>query len=393
MISWITGVVTSLCVCLLATWIWVRMTGTQRASTPEDDVPAAVSSADMADATAPAEASLQTAAQEGAATVDAEEAEAPPPTKSIVATKKPPEPAGTSKTEQPAAATAGTPIIPVAPIPVGPPIQPQGTEIAQPETPVIPVAPVPVKPPAQPKTTEIAQPEAPPKSFANSIGINLARIEAGQFKMGSARGAPNSSIVERPQHRVAITKPFYMGTHEVTNKQYEAFRPDHKNERLAGAGDHHPVVNVSWNDAVAFCRWLSEKEGKVYRLPTEAEWEFACRAGSATAYAWGDAFDVAKVNNSDTGPKPVGTYGANAWNLYDMHGNVWEWCSDWYSDKYYEGCPEKNPPGPKSGEKRVIRGGSWGLPEKYIRTAFRYRADPDDKTDKFGFRVCIEAIP
>src|SRR5262249_45134158 len=145
---------------------------------------------------------------------------------------------------------------------------------------------------------------------------------------------------EAPAHRVTISKPFFLGVTEVTNAQYEAFDPEHK--KLRGThgvskADDDPVVMVSWRQAVAFCDWLAKKEGKPYRLPTEAEWEYACRAGTITAYATGDKLTPEQANFGMTPDgkrrnqtQPVGSYPANPWGLHDMHGNVAEWCHDWY---------------------------------------------------------------
>ena len=209
-----------------------------------------------------------------------------------------------------------------------------------------------------------------------------------------------------------ITKPFYLGTYHVTRGQFRQFvtdtgyktdaekgekpgawgwNPDKKefgfNEKYSwrNAGfeqtDEHPVVNVSWNDAVEFCKWLSKKEGKTYRLPTEAEWEYACRAGTTTRYYSGDDPEtLAKVGNvADAAAKakfpdwkytikandgyvftaPVGKFKPNAFGLYDMHGNAWQWCADWYGAEYYATSPADDPTGPDSGYGRVLRGGSW----------------------------------
>jgi formylglycine-generating enzyme required for sulfatase activity len=226
-----------------------------------------------------------------------------------------------------------------------------------------------------------------------------------------------------PQHRVRITRPFYIGTTEVTRGQFRQFveAADYRTEaeRNGSNGtwrnpgfeqtDEHPAVHVSWNDAVAFCRWLSHKEGETYRLPTEAEWEYACRAGTTTRYSSGEALDgLAAVGNiadetfrrgqrsSGQGAitasdgfvhtAPVGRYSPNAWGLFDMHGNVCEWCSDKFEKDYYHRSPVDDPPGPAGAEHRVIRGGSFlDHPDK-VRSAYRIGSHPEDGARFMGFR-------
>jgi formylglycine-generating enzyme required for sulfatase activity len=240
---------------------------------------------------------------------------------------------------------------------------------------------------------------------------------------------------------VRITKPFYLGVHEVTVGQFRQFikdtgyktdaekgtmvkgaigwNPDTKmfelNEKYSWqkAGfeqtDDHPVVNVSWNDAVEFCKWLSGKEGKTYRLPTEAEWEYACRAGTGTRYYHGDDPEgLAAVGNvADATAKaqfpeweatiaardgyvftaPVGKFKPNAWGLYDMHGNVWEWCADWHAEQYYKTSPPEDPKGPDSGLFRVLRGGSWDFGPVSSRAANRFPYVPAYRDNFSGFRL------
>jgi formylglycine-generating enzyme len=176
--------------------------------------------------------------------------------------------------------------------------------------------------------------------------------------------------------------------------------------------DEHPVVNVTWNDAVAFCKWLSQKEGKTYRLPTEAEWEYACRAGTTTRYYSGDDPEtLAKVGNvADAAAKarfpswkytikasdgyvftsPVGSFKPNAFGLHDMHGNAEQWCSDWFDEySYYAKSPTDDPTGPDSGYSRVCRGGSWGGSPLEALSAARYRSTPGNRCDFIGFRVAM----
>jgi formylglycine-generating enzyme required for sulfatase activity len=230
----------------------------------------------------------------------------------------------------------------------------------------------------------------------NSIGMDLVAIEAGSFFMGSEGG----DFDEQPLHHVTITHDFYMAATEVTNAQYELFDPAHKSLRGKNgfsSGDDEAVVFVSWNDAVHFCRWLSEKEGKTYRLPTEAEWEFACRAGSTTPFNTGDAYPESFFKHQETEWRPmpvslkVAEFGANAWGLFDMHGNVEEWCQDWYGP-YPEGA-STNPVGYVSGDFKVARGGSHGTETHYLRSANRMGTLPDDRSWFIGFRVVQADMP
>jgi formylglycine-generating enzyme required for sulfatase activity len=176
--------------------------------------------------------------------------------------------------------------------------------------------------------------------------------------------------------------------------------------------DAHPVVCVTWHDAVEFCKWLSKKEGRTYRLPTEAEWEYACRAGAATRYACGNYVtdlnghaNVADLSLAAEFPKvdltgwtvpwndghpftaPVGSFKANAFGLYDMHGNAWEWCADWFDADYYKQSPRRDPPGPTTGTERVARGGSFRYHASYCRSANRGHCDPKVAVNECGFRV------
>jgi formylglycine-generating enzyme required for sulfatase activity len=163
--------------------------------------------------------------------------------------------------------------------------------------------------------------------------------------------------------------------------------------------DEHPVVDVNWNDAVAFCEWLSRKEGKTCRLPTEAEWEYACRAGTTTRYSCGDdaqgLADVGKVADAGAreqiaqGTTSVGTFRPNAFGLYDMHGNVSEWCADWYDPNYYANSSGDDPSGPSLGSSRVCRGGSWSGTAGLCRSALRGRYSPEYRRGYLGFRVLL----
>ena len=311
--------------------------------------------------------------------------------------------------------------------------------------------------------TAFSEKKEPPKKLAVDLGkgvkLEMVLIPAGEFKMGSGESVEETTAFfkknydvnsdvnfleassfkdEHPQHRVRITKPFYLAIYHVTRGQFRQFVADtsyktdaekakkpgaygwnknyygfNKKYSWRNAGfeqtDEHPVVNVSWNDAVAFCKWLSKKEGKTYRLPTEAEGEYACRAGTTTRYYSGDDPEtLAKVGNvADAATKAkfpdwrwtikandgyvftaaVGKFKPNAFGLYDMHGNVWQWCADRYGAKYYAGSPTDDPAGPESGNDRILRGGSWfGWPYD-SRSALRDRSTPDVRCLSAGFRV------
>jgi formylglycine-generating enzyme len=252
------------------------------------------------------------------------------------------------------------------------------------------------------------------KLFINSLGQKLVRIEPGNFVMGQGEAAPRtkdewlaSDWDEAPAHRVTITRSFYLGATEITNTQFEHFDLDHKKLRGkfgASRTDNEPVTHVTWDQAVAFCNWLTQKEGKPYRLPTEAEWEFACRAGTSTPFATGAAltpeqanFGLARDGKTRQTTVPVGSHVANFWGLYDMHGNVAEWCLDWYGP--YEPGPQTDPVGRADGYARVVRGWSY-LPvsnpngaARYCRSANRSGHLPEDANRATGFRVVLGELP
>jgi formylglycine-generating enzyme len=293
--------------------------------------------------------------------------------------------------------------------------------------------------------------------FRNSIGMSLVRILPGEFLMGNhdepvllARAFPRyeaerlKEFADDLLHRVRITKVYHLGAHEVTRGQFQRFvrdagyvsEPERDGTGAWGynpkvgdfqgrarryswrdpgfsQGDDHPVVNITWNDAVAFCQWLSKREGRSYRLPTEAEWEYACRAGTTTRYAFGDdpealtgVANVFDAESRDTFPgwgryaltssdgyaftAPVGRLRPNAFGLYDMHGNVWEWCSDWYRDDYYAMSPVDDPQGPASGHLRSRRGGAWHSFALYARSCYRNFNTSWSRYPNLGFRVVLE---
>jgi formylglycine-generating enzyme required for sulfatase activity len=249
----------------------------------------------------------------------------------------------------------------------------------------------------------------------NTIGMKLALIPAGRFRMGSPVSEKERDADEWP-HEVAITKPFYLSVYEVTQRQYQQVmgnNPSFFSPSRAGGPDH-PVDQVLWKEAVQFCQNLSalpaeQQAGRTYRLPTEAEWEYACRAGTRTVFHSGDSLSSLQANfdgrspygNAPPGPNlgrttRVGSYPPNAFGLHDMHGNVQEWCSDWYDPDYYRHSPIKDPPGPARGVLHtgfeshyflVVRGGSWLDEGRGCRAAYRFRFMPSDRYRLVGFRV------
>jgi formylglycine-generating enzyme len=308
--------------------------------------------------------------------------------------------------------------------------------------------------------------QAAPQTISNSLGMQFVLIPSGEFMMGSdepvevlAKDFPlleqkrfAELVDETPVHKVQISKPFYLGQHEVTieqfmfflkasgyipeaeddgtggygyNSKYDAEKSargdafEGRNRRYSWAytgfeqGNDHPVVNVTWNDAQALARWLSEKEGVRYRLPTEAEWEYAARAGTRTRYHSGNEaqslLKVANLFDADAAkywPKwrshalaghdgyaftaPVASFAPNAFGLYDMHGNVWEWCADWYDENYYAKSPLSDPPGPVSGNVRVRRGGSWHTWPFYVRSSYRNWNSAETRYTLVGIRLVLE---
>lgn len=240
--------------------------------------------------------------------------------------------------------------------------------------------------------------------FTNSIGMEFVRIEPGSFLMGSDDG----DLDEQPVHYIELRSPFYMGVFEVTNEQYEQFDPGHR--KLRGKlgfskKDDEAVVFVTWHDAVAFTEWLSEKEGLPYRLPTEAEWEYAVRAGTTTPYHTGDELphpfhknprhswypDKDRLHPDDIVDLTVGMTPPNNWGLYDMHGNVEEWTLDWYGPYGYGG--RVDPVGRASGDFKTTRGGSHSTDLYYLRSANRMAALPENKSWLIGFRVVLGDMP
>lgn len=234
--------------------------------------------------------------------------------------------------------------------------------------------------------------------LGNRVPLKLVLIPAGSFMMGS----PTLEQENRPsfkgeaQHEVTISKPFYIGVTHVTVAQYAQFvsdtRQKHAEPKFKQAGDH-PAVQVSWEDAEAFCQWLSKKSGKAVALPTEAQWEYACRAGTQTRFCFGDKatalgdYSWYSVNSGGM-THPVAKKKPNAWGLYDMHGNAWHWCADYYGP--YVVADQTDPTGPKDGTLRVRRGCSWmGDGPANCRSACRNGITPITLGDWIGFRVAV----
>ncbi len=309
-----------------------------------------------------------------------------------------------------------------------------------------------------------------PQPFENSLGMRFVQIPAGEFLMGSEASPDELAQVfpalprerflkladEGPVHRVRISRSFWLGQHEVTVGQFRRFlaRSGYRPESVADGtggygwradydpassprgdafegrrpeyswanpgfpqGEDHPVTNITWHDAQALAAWLSQTEGRRYRLPTEAEWEYACRAGTRTHFSTGDApqslLGHANLFDADSArhwPKwqamalpgsdghaftaPVGSFAPNAWGLHDMHGNVWEWVADWHGDDYYAQLAAQgtavDPQGPAEGTVRVRRGGSWHTWAFYARSAYRNWNDPSTRYTLVGLRLLLE---
>lgn len=245
------------------------------------------------------------------------------------------------------------------------------------------------------------EPLALPELITNSIGMKLKLIPAGEFMMGSPDDESDRFENEGPQHRVRITKPFYVGITEVTQGEWFTVMKTKpwEGQVFVKEGDRYPATHVSWDDAVEYSRKLSALEGKGYRLPTEAEWEYACRGGKSTAYsfgndasqlstyAWWGGIDGKGSAKTERYAHEVGGKQSNPIGLYDMHGNVYEWCSDWYES--YRGTSAVDPKGPLTGSYRVLRGGGWSYPAWCCRSAFRLYNFPSRRFNSLGFRLAL----
>jgi formylglycine-generating enzyme required for sulfatase activity/serine/threonine protein kinase len=292
------------------------------------------------------------------------------------------------------------------------------TPVAPPESKPQPAEPPPTPVPAVATTATPAPQPTPPAASptwtSRSTGMTFALIPTGDFVMGSADGDDD----EKPPHPVKISKSFYLSIHEVTQGEYKEVMGNNPSwfsaggdgkDKVAGQStDRHPVEQVSWKDAIAFCNKLSGRDGLKpyyrseegeplggdgYRLPTEAEWEYACRARSTTKYSFGDDESRLKQyawydESYSTGTThPVGKKDPNAFGLYDMHGNVWEWCWDWYDKDYYNRSSNVDPMNTNPGTDRVLRGGSWLYVAAYLRSSFRAGSEPANRDGNIGFRL------
>ena len=279
---------------------------------------------------------------------------------------------------------------------------------------VTPAAPSAPKPQPNPASMPAAQPQTAPAdqgderqrfpNFANSVGGDMVLVPSGAFVMGSdAFDAPPN---EKPLTRVTLSR-FYMSRHLVTNAQFERFDPTHARKRAVGAGDNHPVVYVSSLEAIKFCQWLSTHERRKYRLPTEAEWEYAAKGTDGRKYPWGNeerrgdlanfadkntvfAWSDRDINDGYPESSPVGAFpnGVSPFGMHDMAGNVWEWCLDFF--EAYRGTPKVNPKGATSGAKRSYRGGSWKSRFNSLRTTTRGSNVPSYSCNDLGFRIVCE---
>jgi formylglycine-generating enzyme required for sulfatase activity len=227
----------------------------------------------------------------------------------------------------------------------------------------------------------------------------LKWVPAGTFQMGSRKSEVGRQNDEGPQTQVTFTEGFWMGETEVTQAQWEAVMGNNPSNFK---GANLPVEMISWNDAMAFCERLSQRTGQQISLPTEARWEYACRGGMTTAFSFGVTISTDQANYDGKHPYGSGQQGVfrdrttsvklfdpNEWGLYGMHGNVWEWCEDWYGP--YPGGSKTNYTGPASGDRRVFRGGSWYMGPERLRSAHRHWFARHDRYTSMGFRVCASS--
>jgi formylglycine-generating enzyme required for sulfatase activity len=248
-----------------------------------------------------------------------------------------------------------------------------------------------------------------PTRFVNSVGIEFVLVPAGTFWMGSPEDERGRHDWESPQHEVTISHSFYLSVYPILQSEYQAVlgRNPSAFTKLHGGGPDHPVEQVSWEDAVAFCDRLMAKAPeaescRAYRLPTEAEWEYACRAGTSTAYSFGDSISLKQAHyfgmdparwSRDANPvgktTKIGAHPPNPWGLCDMHGNVLEWCADWWNEDYYNESPPIDPQGPEEGRQRVVRGGSFSQFAAECRSAARMGRAPNTRLNTIGFRIVL----
>jgi formylglycine-generating enzyme required for sulfatase activity len=249
-----------------------------------------------------------------------------------------------------------------------------------------------------------ARPDILVLDLGSGVKMEMVRIKAGTFLMGSPDSDKDANDAEKPQHEVTITNDYYLAKYPVMQEQYEKIaggNPSgfstggYEKDKVKGADTRRfPVERVSWNDAQEFCAKLSRLVGRKCELPSEAEWEFACRAGSITRYSFGDGEEKLKDHawyrlNSSNRTHEVGSKLPNAWGLYDMPGNVWEWCADRYGKDYYANSPTTDPQGPAAGDDRMVRGGSWHSEPRLCRSAFRHWNAPSPRIGDVGFRVVV----
>jgi formylglycine-generating enzyme required for sulfatase activity len=258
-----------------------------------------------------------------------------------------------------------------------------------------------------------------PKEFTNAVGMKMVRIPKGKFTMGSPADEKDRKADEGPQHEVEVSE-FFLGAHEVTQAEYEKVMGTNPSYFSAGGGgkdkvkgmdtSRFPVERVSWEEAMEFCKKLNEMAdrkkpaGWAYRLPREAEWEYACRGGASSyqTFHFGNSLSSSQANFDGNRPYggaakgdflgrtcKVGSYEKNGFGLFDMHGNVWEWCADWYDPDYYKRSPRLDPAGPSTTPGRVVRGGSWNFNGGHCRSASRDRCTPGLRLNGIGFRVAL----
>jgi formylglycine-generating enzyme required for sulfatase activity len=236
------------------------------------------------------------------------------------------------------------------------------------------------------------QPPALINSLPNGVTMEFVRVPPGDFMMGCAPNDNQCFDNEKPAHRVRITRGFEIGKYEVTEAQWQAIMVT--SPVVPVKGENNAVGFIGWAEAAEFISRLNARnDGYRYRLPTEAEWEYAARAGTTAPYAGTSLDAIAWYGQNATGkPYVVGQKQPNAWGLYDMHGNVWEWVQDWYDAGYYAGAPAVDPKGPPAGTYRVLRGGSSFSTTRFTRNSVRYFVGPTFSTDFYGFRTVREAI-
>jgi formylglycine-generating enzyme required for sulfatase activity len=241
-----------------------------------------------------------------------------------------------------------------------------------------------------------------------TVAMDMLWVPAGTFTMGSPTDEAGRLADREDEHNVSLTKGFYLGKYEVTQAQYEAVMTGNDNSLSAKPSEwpnnpNRPVEKVSWEDVQVFITRLNAQQsanipaGWAYVLPTESQWEYASRAGTTTAYSWGNDINSSRANyNWDGGAndgndfkqtRDVGQYAANPWGFFDMHGNVWEWTTDWYQAAYPSGNPVIDPTGPATGSNRVLRGGSWSYAGPDLRSAIRFNLSPSSRYSALGFRV------